>query len=338
MLMGAVVGFWVTVATGEPWLGLALAMTPAALLSLLHAVMVITFQADQVVSGLSLTFLGTGLARVMGEGLSKAGRDLAAAEVHAPGRGRCADPGRVRPRPERARLPRLCPRADRLVLDPPDPPGSRAASRGRVPDGCRRRRRRRLSPALRLRPGRRANGRPGRRHDHPGHPARLVRRSDGQRPRLDRDRPGHLRPVEPDQGRDRRLPVRGDLTTAVRPAGAVQLLRDPEPDLRRPLADVLPCRWSPTSWSSWCSSSGRARPRASGWERRRRWVVRSSGANAAPEPETATRPRDRAPAAPSGRSRSCRIRADAATAAPPRCRRSARTRGRHARHPGRACR
>jgi simple sugar transport system permease protein len=48
-------------------------MAAGALLSLLHAVMVITFQADQVVSGLSLTFLGTGLARVMGEGLSKAG-------------------------------------------------------------------------------------------------------------------------------------------------------------------------------------------------------------------------------------------------------------------------
>ena len=73
MLMGAVVGFGVTVSTGEPWLGLVLAMAAGALLSLLHAVMVITFQADQVVSGLSLTFLGTGLARVMGEGLSKAG-------------------------------------------------------------------------------------------------------------------------------------------------------------------------------------------------------------------------------------------------------------------------
>ncbi len=73
MLMGAVVGFGVTVSTGQPWLGLALAMAAGGLLSLLHAVMVITFQADQVVSGLSLTFLGTGLARVMGEGLSKAG-------------------------------------------------------------------------------------------------------------------------------------------------------------------------------------------------------------------------------------------------------------------------
>ncbi len=41
--------------------------------------MTIHFRADQVVSGLALTFLGTGLARVLGEGLSSAGRDRAAA-------------------------------------------------------------------------------------------------------------------------------------------------------------------------------------------------------------------------------------------------------------------
>ena len=35
--------------------------------------MTIHFRADQVVSGLALTFLGTGLARVLGEGLSSAG-------------------------------------------------------------------------------------------------------------------------------------------------------------------------------------------------------------------------------------------------------------------------
>src|SRR3990170_6339466 len=45
----------------------------SGLLSLLHAVVTIHFQADQVVSGLALTFVGTGLARVLGEGLSKAG-------------------------------------------------------------------------------------------------------------------------------------------------------------------------------------------------------------------------------------------------------------------------
>lgn len=45
-------------------------MFAGGLLSLLHGVVTITLQADQVVSGLSLTFLGTGLALVLGEGLT----------------------------------------------------------------------------------------------------------------------------------------------------------------------------------------------------------------------------------------------------------------------------
>jgi len=73
MLIGAVAGFATVVATGDPWLGLVLAMLAGGALSLLHGVIAIHFQADQVVSGLSLTLLGTGLARVLGEGLSKAG-------------------------------------------------------------------------------------------------------------------------------------------------------------------------------------------------------------------------------------------------------------------------
>jgi ABC-type uncharacterized transport system permease subunit len=48
-------------------------MAVGGLLALLHGLVTIHFQADQVVSGLSLTFLGTGLALVFGEGLSKAG-------------------------------------------------------------------------------------------------------------------------------------------------------------------------------------------------------------------------------------------------------------------------
>jgi len=73
MLMGAVVGFGTAVATGNPWLGLVLAMLAGGLLAVLHAVITISFQAEQVVSGLALTFLGSGLARVLGEELSKAG-------------------------------------------------------------------------------------------------------------------------------------------------------------------------------------------------------------------------------------------------------------------------
>ncbi|MEP6638894.1 MAG: ABC transporter permease, partial [Chloroflexota bacterium] len=72
MLIGAVAGFSTGVATGNPWLGVVVAMLAGGLLSLVHAVMTITLRADQVVSGLALTFLGTGLARVLGEGVSGA--------------------------------------------------------------------------------------------------------------------------------------------------------------------------------------------------------------------------------------------------------------------------
>jgi ABC-type uncharacterized transport system permease subunit len=73
MLIGAVAGFATTLSTGNPWLGVAAAMLAGGALSLLHGVMTIHLRADQVVSGLALTFLGTGLARVLGEGLSSSG-------------------------------------------------------------------------------------------------------------------------------------------------------------------------------------------------------------------------------------------------------------------------
>ncbi len=83
MLIGAMSAFSVAVklcgglAPGTTcygsWLGLLVAMLAAGLLALLHGLVTIHFQADQVVSGLALTFLGTGLSLVFGEGLSKAG-------------------------------------------------------------------------------------------------------------------------------------------------------------------------------------------------------------------------------------------------------------------------
>lgn len=73
MLIGAMSAFSIALATGNPWLGVIAAILASGLLSQVHAVIAIQFQADQVVSGLALTFLGAGLSLVFGEGLSKAG-------------------------------------------------------------------------------------------------------------------------------------------------------------------------------------------------------------------------------------------------------------------------
>ncbi len=73
MLIGAMTAFKTAVATGNPWLGVVYAMLAAGTLSLLHALVTVNFQADQVVSGLAINFVGVGLSTVLGEGLSKAG-------------------------------------------------------------------------------------------------------------------------------------------------------------------------------------------------------------------------------------------------------------------------
>jgi general nucleoside transport system permease protein len=85
LFIGAVAGFGTTVATGNPYLGLVLAMVGGGLLALLHGVVTIHFGADQIVSGLSLTFLGTGIALVLGEGLSNAGGTAQLPTLTVPG-------------------------------------------------------------------------------------------------------------------------------------------------------------------------------------------------------------------------------------------------------------
>jgi len=73
MLIGAMSAFSVANSTGNAWLGILAAMMSAGIISQIHAYIVITLHADQVVSGLALTFVGTGISLVLGEGLSKAG-------------------------------------------------------------------------------------------------------------------------------------------------------------------------------------------------------------------------------------------------------------------------
>ena len=66
MLMGAVTAYGVAYQSGNPWLGLVAAALVGAGLALLHAFVTITLRADQVVSGLALTFLGAGMSAVLG--------------------------------------------------------------------------------------------------------------------------------------------------------------------------------------------------------------------------------------------------------------------------------
>jgi len=71
MFMGAVSGLGVAIASGSPVLGILAALFAGGLFALLHGVVTIHLGADQIVSGLALTFLGTGVALVLGESLNK---------------------------------------------------------------------------------------------------------------------------------------------------------------------------------------------------------------------------------------------------------------------------
>jgi general nucleoside transport system permease protein len=66
MLVGAMGGFAVWFHTGNLFYGLLIGMIFGGLLGLLHGYITIALRADQVVSGLAVTFLGTGLSSILG--------------------------------------------------------------------------------------------------------------------------------------------------------------------------------------------------------------------------------------------------------------------------------
>lgn len=68
MLMGAVMGFAVGLWTGSPYLALLGAILAGALGAAVYAVLTVTFRANQVVTGLTLTIFGTGYASFVGKG------------------------------------------------------------------------------------------------------------------------------------------------------------------------------------------------------------------------------------------------------------------------------
>ena len=66
MLIGALTGIVASLATGSAWIGALAAVVAGGLLSLIHAFISITLRGDQVVSGLALTILGSGLSAFLG--------------------------------------------------------------------------------------------------------------------------------------------------------------------------------------------------------------------------------------------------------------------------------
>jgi simple sugar transport system permease protein len=66
MIVGALVGFLVAKVSGSPVLGFLAAGGAGALLCALHGLVCLVFQGNQVVSGLALTILGTGIANYIG--------------------------------------------------------------------------------------------------------------------------------------------------------------------------------------------------------------------------------------------------------------------------------
>ena len=69
MLIGAVAGFKVGLVSSSPLLAIIGAVVAGALSALIFAFLTVTLRANQVVSGLSLTILGTGISSFIGQSL-----------------------------------------------------------------------------------------------------------------------------------------------------------------------------------------------------------------------------------------------------------------------------
>ena len=66
MIIGALTGFVVALATGSPVLAFLAAGLAGTLAAAVHGMVCLWFKGNQVVSGLALTILGTGLADYLG--------------------------------------------------------------------------------------------------------------------------------------------------------------------------------------------------------------------------------------------------------------------------------
>ncbi|MEW6217298.1 MAG: ABC transporter permease [Candidatus Bipolaricaulota bacterium] len=66
LLIGASVGFAVSIQTGNPWLGVGAAALAGALFNLVYAFLVATRRANQLASGLTVMFFGMGISAMVG--------------------------------------------------------------------------------------------------------------------------------------------------------------------------------------------------------------------------------------------------------------------------------
>ena len=75
MLMSAVAAFATAYFTESVWLGVLVAILVGGALAALHAFLTVTMRANQVVSGLSITLFGSGMASFLGQRLGPASND-----------------------------------------------------------------------------------------------------------------------------------------------------------------------------------------------------------------------------------------------------------------------
>lgn len=84
MMLGALSGFAVSYHTGNLPLAFAVAALVGGLMAALHAFITVTMRGNQVVSGLSVTLAGTGLASFLGQRLGPASNNYYLAGMVAP--------------------------------------------------------------------------------------------------------------------------------------------------------------------------------------------------------------------------------------------------------------
>jgi general nucleoside transport system permease protein len=84
MLLSAVGGFATAYYTDSVWLGFLVAILVGGLLAAIHAFLSVTMRANQVVSGLSITLFGSGLASYLGQRLGPASNNNYLAGLNGP--------------------------------------------------------------------------------------------------------------------------------------------------------------------------------------------------------------------------------------------------------------